>query len=224
MASSTSVARREAPAVPALAPTPATTISAEDIAVPRIYIGNYMSEAVKHQLVKFGDVFLALGSDDPEPQTLWSLDSKEPGVLFHVLHLRKAKSWSASPGAPLELYDFDDPSAPADAWVTYNYTLFLPEVDPDMPARLLLTKSGKTTAQKINTVLMRQAASGPSYGTAFRLTSVKRKNDKGEFAVAQVAVAQADPKHVQQAGELFALISAGLDQRGSTTTGEEPEI
>lgn len=220
-----SVAPIEASSVPALAPTPATTISAEDIAVPRLYIGNYMSEAVKTQLVKFGDVFLALGSDDTEPNVLWSLDSKEPGVLFHVLHLRKAKSWSASPGAPLDLYDFDDPNAPAEAWTTYNYTLLLPEVDPDMPARLLLTKSGKSTAQKINTVLMRSSAAGPAWSTAFRLSSQKRRNEKGEYAIAQVVVAQADPAHVKRAGELFEQIAPGLDQRSTATvTGEEPAI
>lgn len=220
------VASAEAPQVPALAPTPATNITADDIAIPRIYVGNYMSEAVKQQLVKFGDVFLALGSDDGEPSVLWSLDSKDPGVLFHVLHLRKAKSWSESPGAPLELFEYDDPSAPADAWTTYNYTLYLPDVDEDMPARLLLTKTGKPTAQKINTVLMRSAAAGPPWTTAFRLTSVKKKNAKGEYAVAQVAIAEADPKHVARAGELFATIAPGLE-RSTTTTGssaDEPAI
>lgn len=222
-----SVARREAPSVPALAPTPATTIGAEDVAIPRLYIGNFMSEAVKAQLVKFGDVFLALGPDDTDPQVLWSLDQKaDAGVLFHVLHLRKAKSWSPSPGAPLQLYDFDDPQAPEDAWTTYNYVLFLPEVDPDMPARLLLTKSGKTTAQKINTVLLRNASSGPDWLNAFRLTSLKRRNDKGEFAVAQVAIAEANPKHQQRAGELFTQIRRGLEQRSTTTSGpvDEPGI
>lgn len=220
------VAAREAPSVPALAPTPATTIDAGDIAIPRLYVANYMSEAFKHKLVEFGDVFKALGPDDTEPETLWSLGSDDPGVLIHVLHLRKAKSWSESNGAPLQLYDFDDPSAPADAWTTYTYTLFLPEVDPDMPARMLLTKSGKPTAQKINTVLMRNAAAGPSWATAFRLTSVKRQNQKGEFAIAQVALAQADPKHVQQASELHELIAPGLERPQSTTThsGEEPGI
>lgn len=219
-----SVARRETPSVPALAPTPATTIGAEDIAVPKLYVGNYLSEAVRSQLVKFGDVFLALGADDQEPNVLWSLGSDDPGVLFHVLHLKKGKSWSD--GGPLQLYDYDDPSAPADAKVTYNYVLFLPEVDPDMPAKLLLTKSGTPTAQKINTVLVRNAASGPSWSNAFRLTTVKRKNDKGEYAVAQVVVAQADQKHVKQASELFEQIAPGLQQRANTSSGpvDEPGI
>lgn len=222
--SSTAVSRREASAVPALAPTPATTITAEDIAIPRLYIGNLTSGAVREQLAKFGDVYLALGADDTEPQVLWSLNSSDAGVLFHVLHLRKGKSWSPD-GGRLELYDFDDPSAPAEAWTTYNYTLFLPEVDEDMPARLLLTKTGRATAQKINTVIARNAGAGPSWQNAFRLTSAKRKNDKGEFAVAQVALAEADPKHVQRAGELFSQIAPGLEQRPTASSGAaEPGI
>jgi hypothetical protein len=185
-----------------------------------------MSHAVQEQLVKLGDVYLALSADDEEPNVLWHAGSNDPGVLFHVLTLRKGKSWSREPGAPLELFDFDDPNAPSEAWTTYTYTLFLPEVDPDMPARLLLTKTGRPAAQKVNTILMRNAASGPSYVNAFRLSSAERKNDKGRYAVAQVAVTQAEPEHVRQAGELYELIAPSLAaQRTSTTSGaDEPAI
>jgi hypothetical protein len=221
------VATREAPPVPALAPTPATTITAEDIVVPRLYVGNYMSDAVKHQLVRFGDVYLADSADDSEPRVLWSLGSSEPGVLAHVLHLRKGKSFSEQgSGSQLQVWDFDDPTADSRAWTTYQYTLILPEVDPDMPAKLLLTKSGKPTAQKINTVLGRSAAQGPSWINAFRLTSAKRQKDQNEWSVFQAATAQANPEHVRQAGELFALLAPGFEQqnRSSTSLVDEPGI
>ncbi|MGZ6570497.1 MAG: hypothetical protein ACXVHB_05790 [Solirubrobacteraceae bacterium] len=222
------VAERVAPAVPALAPTPATTITAEDIAVPRLYVANYMSEAFKRKRVDFGDVYLAQGADDTDPQVLWSLDSNEPGVLVHVLHLRKARSWDGGvKGGPLDTWSFEDPAAPQEAWTTYTYTLCLPEVDAEMPARMLLTKSGKPVAQKINTVLARNAAQGPSFINAFRLTSAKRQKDQNEWAIFQAQSTQADPDHVRQAGELFTLLAPGFEQQGSrqsTTTGDEPEI
>lgn len=225
MAGSTDVAKRDAPAVPALVPTPALdpNLGADDIAIPRLYIGNFMSEAVKSRLVEFGDVYLALGKDDKDPQVLWTPGSKDNGVLFHVLDLRLGKSWQD--GGRLETTTYDDPAAPDDAWTTYNYTLFLPDVDPDMPAKLLLTKSGKSQARKINTILMRNAAAGPPWNHAFRLTSERKENDKGEFAVAQVASAQPDPAHVRQAGELYELVAPSIATGSSTSiTGDEPAI
>lgn len=227
MARSTAVAEREAPAVPALAPTPATTITAEDIAIPRLYVANYMSEAFKRGRAKFGDVFLGAGADDTDPQVLWSLGSSDPGVLAHVLHLRKARSWDMGvKGGPLTTWDFEDPTAPEEAWTTYTYTVILPEVDVDMPARMLLTKSGKPVAQKINTVLARNAAQGPSWINAFRITSAQRQKDQNEWAIFQAALTQADPDHVLAAGDLFSMIAPGLDRQDSrpSTTGETPDI
>lgn len=226
MSGSKAVAR-QAPAVPDLAPTPATSITAEDIAVPRLYVANYMSEAFKRKRVDFGDVFLAAGPDDTDPQVLWSLDSKDPGVLAHVLHLRKGKSYSPAPGAPLDTWDFDDPNAHQDAWTTYTYTLILPEVDREMPAKMLLTKSGKPVAQKINTVLARNSAQGPMWLNAFRITSARRQKDQNEWAIFQASLVQADPDNVLAAGDLFSILAPGFAQQGSrssTTTGDEPEI
>lgn len=223
---SKAVAPVEVPEVPALVPTPATTIDAADIVIPRLYVGNQMSKAVKRKRASFGDIYIASGADDPDAQVLYEFGSSQAGVLAHVLHLRKGKSWTAGGSAPLQIWDFDDPNAHPDAWTTYTYTLFLPEVDPDMPVRMLLTKSGRGTAQRINTVLARNAAQGPYWLNAFRITSDERSKDDNEWAVFQVAQVQADPKHVTQAGELFALIAPGLEQqaRRQSTPVDEPEI
>ena len=211
------------PAVPALAPTPATTISAEDIIIPRLYVGNPLSKAVKHKRASYGDLYLAAGPDDPEAQVVYEAGSDAPGVLVHVLHLLKRKSWAPKGEQPIS-WDFDDPEAHEDAWITYNYTLFLPEIDPDMPVKLLLTKSGRTTARRINTVLGRGA--GPLWGSAFRLTSAEQKSTDHEWMTVEAAQVTAEPAHVAQAGELFTLIAPGLNQpeRRSTTDRETPEI
>lgn len=213
------VAVPETASVPALAyRAPALDITAEDVALPRIYLGQFMSQAVKDGLAKAGSIYAATGPDDPDPNVL--SDGKEP-VRLHILGLTKGKSYS-EPGGELELYDYNDPNAPAEAWTTYNYSVALPTVDPEMPHKWLLTKTGRNTAKQINTVLKKNEARGPAWTNAFDLTAVKRENNKGEFFVARVSVVEPDPEHVKVAEALGIMISGNSADYGST--GEEPAI
>jgi hypothetical protein len=219
---SKAVAERSAPKVPDLVPTPALQITAEDVALPRIYIGQFMSAAVQSQLVKAGTIFAGTGGDDPDPQVLWSPGDPE-GVLFHVIGLRKAKSFAVD--GELMLYDYDDPSAPEDAWVTYNYTVFLPDFDTEVPYKLLLTRTGRPTALKINTVLKKNEIGGPAWASAFRLTATERSNPKGKFFVAQVKTnITADQGHVAKAAELALQIAGAYSSGATFRSGEEPSI
>lgn len=211
------VAVKETASVPALVTTPALDITAEDVALPRIYLGQFMSQAVKDGLVKAGSIYTATGADDPDPNVL--SDGKEP-VRIHIVALHKGKSYSD--GGELMLFDYNDPNAPADAWTTYNYTCVLPEVDPEMPFKWLLTRTGQNTAKQINTVLKKNERFGPPWTNAFDLTTVKRENQKGEFFVARVTVASADSDHVQLAENLAVMISGQSAEYGST--GDEPSI
>lgn len=216
------------PEVPALVPTPATTITAADIVVPRLYVGNALSGAVKQSKVtgvSYGDIYLAENADDPDPTVLWSLGSDEPGVLFHVLHLKKGLSFSEGGDADLQTWDFGDPNADPRAWTTYQYHVIMPEVDPDMPAKLLLTKSNTPTAQKINTVLGRNAATGPLYLNAFRLTSAERTKGRNAWCIFQAQTVPSVKKDVAVAAALYEQIAPGLAQAGRSTTGsDEPSI
>lgn len=222
---SKAVATRDEAQVPDLIRTPALTITADDIALPRIYIGQYMTGAVQEGLVKAGQIFTANGKDDPDPNVLWSKDEdpdSENPVRFYVLHLRKGKSWSAGPGEELELFDFDDPNAPSDAWVTYNYTVCVPSVDADVPFKLLLTRTGKNAALQINTVLKKNSAAGPAWVNCFGLTAVLRENTKGKFYVPRISIRDASQDEVAIADRI------GLDMSASTmdapATGSQPQI
>lgn len=215
----TAVTKRESK-VPDLVATPALTITAEDVALPRLYIGQYMSQAVQEQRVKAGCIFSATGKDDPDPQVLWEHGSKKDGVRFHVIGLRKGKS--ISDGGELVLFDYDDQAAPPDAWVTYNYTLAVPEVDQDVPFKLLLTRTGRPAALKINTVLKKNAILGPAWDSAFVLTTAARENAKGKFFVAQVTPVAAQPDHVKVAESLALMMSSSAPEVDAT--GEEPAI
>lgn len=221
----TAVAKREA-AVPDLVRTPALTITAEDIALPRIYLGQFMSQAVQDGLVKAGQIFSATGADDPDPTILWSSDGKgvfKDGVPFHVLTIKKGKSWTAGPGEELQLFDYDDPAAPADAWVTYGYVVSIPDVDDQVPFKLLLTRTGKPAALQINTVLLKNVVGGPSWNTEFILTTAARENNKGKFFVPRAAVGNATPTSIAIAEKI------GLDLNQSPSVersapGEQPAI
>jgi hypothetical protein len=204
--------------VPDLVRTPAMTLTSDDIALPRIYIGQFMSAAVQGQLVKAGQIFAATSGDDPDPQVLWTKGDDE-GVLLHVIGLRKAKSFSE--GGELQLFDFDDPNAPSDSWVTYNYMLALPEVDSDLPYKLLLTRTGRQTALKINTVLQKNSISGPMWNQAFRLTAAERENNKGKFYVAQAAQVEATATNIEIAANLASQITSAPV---TASRSEEPAI
>jgi len=205
--------------LPALTHTPAMEITAEDVALPRMKVGQYMTEQVKQQSVQFGDLFVSLGEDDPDPIILASLDD-EKGAIVHVLDMYKGKSLSE--GGELTLYDYDDPAAPPEAWVTYNYTVAVPEADDYLPCKWMLTRTGRTTAQQINTILKKNEAAGPAYVNAFEVTTLKRENAKGEFAVPRVRLVEADPKNVEIAAKMAEMISGR--PAPAAASSDEPAI
>jgi len=209
--------------VPALVNTPALEIDADDIVLPRLYIGQFMSDAVKQQLVKPGSIFIAAGKDDPEPITLWDIkdDGKKTGPVVHVLSLRRGKS--IAEGGELVLFDYNDPEAPPDAWVTYNYMIAIPDVDTEVPFKWLLTRTGKPAAQQINTVIKRNETRAPSWHYAFEVTTAQRENKKGEFFVPRVRKIDATADNVSIATDLALMLSERPDV-DSYSNGSEPAI
>lgn len=209
--------------LPAVAYQPAPLdIGSEDVALPRLYIGQHMSGHVQEGSVKFGDVFSATGKDDSSPEVLWSLKSDKPGPLFHVLSITRKKS--ASVNGELETYAYNDPDAPADAWTTYNYLVVLPEVDQDVPYKLLLTKTGAPAAKALNTILKRNEGRIPAYALAFRLTSVAKENAKGKFAVARIVQEDATGPNTDIAAKIGQQIGNSLDNEPAPSRADEPAI
>lgn len=205
--------------VPDLYRPPAIEISAEDVVLPRIYLGQFMTEAVKNQLVKPGCVFTASGPDDPDPNVLHTLGSDD-GPIVLVLAMKRGKSFSD--GGELQLYDYDDPTAPAEAWITYNYTVCIPDVDEEVPFKWLLTRTGRPAAQQINTVLKKNEGRGPAWHNAFKVTTVQRENTKGEYFVPRVATVEPTAKQVEVSEALAIMISG--HSADVQARGEEPAI
>lgn len=216
------VATVEATAVPALAPTPATELSAEDIALPAIKLGQFMSDHVQEDRVPAGCIFSATGADDPDPVVLWEQGQDEK-LRFYVLALKKGKSVSSD--GELVLFDYNDPDAPAEAWVTYNYAIAIPAADEGMPYKFLLTRTGKPAAQQINTVIAKNP-NVPSYKLAFELDCKERSNKKGKFFVPRVSHVEATEAEVAVAEKLSELVNAdpAAGQAAPADRAEEPAI
>lgn len=217
---STAVEKKKKAALPELAPTPALDIDANDVALPRLKAGQYMSPQVQEQMAKFGDLFVSLGEDDPDPHILWSLGD-EGGVTIHVIDMYKGKS--LSDGGELTLYAFDDPDAPKEAWVTYNYIIAIPEHDDYLPCKWMLTRTGRTAAQQMNTILKKNEAKGPAYVNAFEVTTVHRENAKGKFVIPRVRHVEADPKNIEIASKMAEMV-AGRPADSAVQATDEPGI
>jgi hypothetical protein len=200
--------------VPALANTPALDIGAEDVALPRLKIGQYMSAAVQEGDVEAGVLFTSLGADDPDPVVA------ETPLLIHIIGMTRGKS--VSEDGELITYDYHDPDAPADAWVTYNYVAVLPEVDPDFPVKWLLTRTGRPAAQQLNIVLAKTSAAGPPWTQAFEITTAERENKKGKYYVPRVRHVEAKPENIEIAEKLAVMVSP--DAASVQSSGDEPSI
>ncbi len=224
MATRTEVAAPEPASVPALRPTPAMEIDSNDIALPRLAIAQFMSDAVQESRVKPGVLFTSLGKDDPEPVVVWDPEDKKAsaGLTVHVLSMFKGKSLNVD--GELVRWQFNDPDAPTEAWTTYNYAIALPELDPELPYKWLLTRSGRPAAQQMNMVIMKNATRGPAHELAFNVTTALRSSPKGKWFVPMVAHVEAKAENVQVADNLAALVAQRGQDFDPPSTGDEPAI
>lgn len=216
----TEVVKQEAPQVPALRHSATSEIEQGDLAFPKMKLGQYTSDHVKQQLVKPGSIFTCLNADDADPVVLWTPTKKgeNAGVIVHVLDMFKGKSLSE--GGELQMwYGKELVNAPPEAWTTYNYVIAIPEFDAEVPARWLLTRSGKNTAQQINMVLKKEEGRTPAWGIAFEVTTAERSNAKGEWFVPQVRRVDAKPDNVGIAENMIAMVAASNFDDSATDEG-----
>lgn len=209
--------------LPALAETPASQqMTADDLPIRKVYIGQLMSKAVVNDTVPKGCLYIAAGAEDPDAEVIWTADDKK-GVLAYVVGFNKTKTLSVD-GGDFEIYDLDDPSAPAAAAITYNYQLVLPEIDDIMPFKVHWTKTQTSAARKINETLMRGANKGPAYKHAFRITT-KIVVKEHTWWVPVIEVVTADPKFDDTVEGIYQMIGGDNQPAPShKARGEQPSI
>jgi len=226
------VAKNDVAELPDLVPTPAMDIGADDVALGRLKIGQHMSPQVTDTNAKYGDIYSVMSKEDGDPQIVWEFgkeeangqsENKDKGLLFHVLDMYRGRSLETD--GVLTLFDYNDPAAPPDAWITYNYFLCIPALDDYLPIKYILTKTGRQAAQQMNTVLKRTAERGPMYLNAFELTAKKTSNDKGKYCVPIIRQVEATEETVRLASDMTLMMQGRPDIKANNMNVEdEPGI
>lgn len=202
---------------------PALDISAEDVTLPRLAVGQFMSNVVQEGLVKAGSLYLHLGADDADPNVVYDPKVGGEGVLIHVLGMRKGKSLVVD--GQLLRYAANDPDAPAEAWTTYDYFVALPEVDETIPGKFLLTRASAPAAKQMNLVLAKGQQAGKSaHELAFRVSTLARENAKGKYFVVRVKPVEATQENVAIAQSMVDMIGGTAVEQTSTAAADAPAI
>jgi choline dehydrogenase-like flavoprotein len=210
---SRSIAERAAELVPYR--SAAETISAEDLAIPRMYVGQPTSSAVQDGLVPPGSLFVASDALDSEPTMLYKAGDTT-GPLIHPIGLRKGWAFTDENG-DFQIADYLAAEVAEDAQLAYTFALLVPEFDTELPVSMMLKSTARQTAKKI-CLQIKRAEPAPPWSVAFRLTTAARQNDRGRWHVPQAASAEADRKRVEQAGALAAMLGIGIVEIRATDT------
>lgn len=220
--SKTDVATTEAAGLPAPY-QPTMSFDSSDVQLPRIRIAHSSTPYVVDNLVPNGALYAASGQDDPDPVLLTDAGEDADGIIVYVLGLKKGKSLSDGDGE-LQRWDFDDPDAPAEARVTYDYWLAVPDHDEMVPYRMLFKSTGTPAAKQMNTVLAKEAGRQPQHHVAFQIKTKPRQKDKYRWHSPVVRRVEATEAGKQVADELLALVGNRPDLDAVPARSDAPAI
>lgn len=221
--------------LPDLVQTQTMEIEGGDVSFPRLKVSHPSQDFVPDIVPPFA-IFSELNKEDDNKIVLFELPPKhdkpdfdkvpDAGILVYVLAMKKGLSANVdsegnvvprnTEGAIFRSWAFDDPSAPRGKGVdtTYNYVLYVPEVDSsDQPHRLLLTRTSTQTARTMNTYLrLAQDQGRPPYTVPFRIWSEKRSREFGgqtqRWAIFKARPVQPDREYVQAASAMTEVINS----------------
>jgi hypothetical protein len=192
--------------LPDLVPTNTLEIGGRDVSFPRIKVSHPNQNFVPDIVPPFA-LYSDLNREDDDKVVLFELpkgkdkpdleqaqkDGVEVGVLVYVLAMKQGLSANVdsngvvvprnTPGATFRswpAFNADgspNQDAPRGADTTYNYVVYVPEVDrAEYPHRILMTRSSTQTARTINTYLRALQDRGlPPYVQPFRIWTEKRQ-------------------------------------------------
>jgi hypothetical protein len=177
--------------------------------IPSVYLMQGLSTMVQDGIAKPGDAVLALGTSDAAPIFLVGTDplTGEKRDSFTAYIIGRRLSYARYMGGEMEWLtkaEFDAARAigDRDAWTNFHYVIAIPDVDPVMPGRLLLTKTGGTrVAHQINTLIDRATRAGSIDPIAVKFTvkeDVGPKSGK-KFHAFQIALVSGTPEGLKAA-------------------------
>lgn len=222
--------------------------TAEDIALPRIKVGETQSERVKSKSdpVGYGDIFTETSGDDPHPTVLAEGGDgvgtvTKPPILFFVLApTRISFSWNDKDTNEFIVCQAGDPRVKAqidafgakgsDKWIPrkgYNMLVALPEFPDEntaskIPFKLLLKGMSSSAYRHLDTELRK--TEGPYWEVPFNLTAKQATKGTYSFNVFQVARADVKDADLKKYIELVVpLVNPACDiARSASVYDEKP--
>jgi hypothetical protein len=196
-------------------------LDSRHVTLPRLYKGETQSNAFKAGLIKAGCIYIGQGADDPDPIVVAEkpfTDEKDGDTIrVHILQVKLGLSRKQQ-GRPLETWEYNDPTAPLDARETFDFTLALPEIDPDIPVKVLMSSTSTQTAKRINFPLLRLGDESRWPELAFDFSIKKRTKTEGGqtntwfvWQSRQVGAADVKDEHVEIAKALAEMLGGAGD-------------
>lgn len=215
-------------------------IDSSMVRLPSMYLAQYQSKAFKNRVAEFGDIFVAVGAEDPEPAIVGR--HGDDGALSAPVRFY---AHTAAPG-----YQVVDPSAPfgkrslrfgtsygvalsesggdpRKVFLQTHYTLSIPAY-PLWPVRFIMgSRWGGSAARWINSQIAMALQKGDDpLKLAFQIQTRPTSNDSGDFVDAVVGFAKVPAK--DKAADLEIIEQhADLLSSGSVDTSfdvDEPSV
>jgi len=134
--------------------------SGADLQMSGVYVIAELSQMARARVATPGDVVLALGADDVAPVPLITQD-EDPKGTFDAYVIARDPFVASTADSGMEFLPKDYVRRPdeSDVWNGYFFYLTLPDIDPSLPARMMLWRTaGTPVARMINTFMARAGA------------------------------------------------------------------
>lgn len=232
-------------AVATTKPGDAYNIDQTMVKLPSLYLGQFSSKAFKARRVDFGDIYVGVGAEDPEPVVVgkageplsapvrFYVHGCEPGYQIADKDANYGKR-SLRPGTTYAAALREAGGDPRNVFLQTHYTLCLPDY-PLWPVRFIMgSKWGGSAARWINTQLAMAKQKGENpLDLAFQIQTRPTSTESGDFVDAVVGfakVAAKDAKADKGIVEAQALllnsgaVDTSFDVEEATVVTEAPSL
>lgn len=223
---SNEIAVSTAPALPAMY----ESVESSDRQLPSIYLLQGLSQAVQNEIGKPGQVIVGLGADDPSPEFLIE-DPKSDSFTAYILDRRRSYSRYQQGGQmewlTKEEYDEARRAQDREVWVNWHYTVSIPEVDPNVPMRLMLSKTAGLKASKnLNFIVDKALAMGHMPVAKFSVTEATSRNTGAKYHMLMVTATDADQESADIAAhqQQYFTATRAQDDRPALVASNQPDI
>lgn len=198
-------------------------IDLANVRIPMLKVGQYQSEEVKSQMVKFGDIYSTLGEVFGPTLDVIIVKPFINYVKFEIGKGMIGRSMNNSTWEEGELKG--QPIDKDDLFFCIRYNFYVITTTQQDPIPYLLSmysssggKTGKTLFDNIAISMIKK--NRPCFASAYKLTIEKDKNDKGDYAAWTV---QAIPGFIsEESAKLAAECRMNIDKRQHTIVEDMP--